>query len=88
MNKNELEKYHESLLDLFSTEGWKSFIEDINGSFKAEHDNCDTECDTNDKWQYRRGSLSVLRRISNYEEFIRQSIESTEHQEDLINDDI
>lgn len=75
MSKEELDKYNDSLLNLFSTEGWTSFIEDINSSLSAELENADVDCDTNDKWQFRRGSLSVLKRISNYEEFIRKSME-------------
>ena len=67
----ELQKYYETLLDLFAHEGWKLFVEDIqdNADFL---NNILTIKDEQDFW-YRRGQLEAALRILAYESTIKDS---------------
>ena len=67
----ELQKYYETLLDLFAHEGWKLFVEDIqdNADFL---NNILTIKDEQDFW-YRRGQLEATGRLLSYESTIKDS---------------
>ena len=69
----ELQKYYESLLDLFTHEGWKQFIEDIGDNSSLLND-ITTIKDEKDFW-YRRGQLEATQRILAYETAIKNSYE-------------
>lgn len=66
----ELQKYYEDYMDLFVTEGWKAFQEDI----KAASDSIDI-LSLNDAKELHisQGKLDVFLRLLNWEQAIRNS---------------
>jgi len=64
----ENELYYNNYFQLFRTEGWKSFIEEMEGNYAAINDlpACKTERDM----YFRQGQLNVLREIIHIEEMI------------------
>ncbi len=73
-----MEKYYEDLLDLFQTDGWKAFIQDYKESMDVLVQNSSADCDTNDKWQFRRGELSQLHNVVNFEDYIRTVVKNND----------
>lgn len=71
--EQQIEKYYDDMLDMFATDGWREFIKDAQESFSHLEHNARSDCDTNDKWQYRRGELSKLEYVINFESFIRKA---------------
>jgi len=67
----ELQTYYENLLELFTTEGWKQFIEDISDNVEVLQD-INTISDDKQFW-FRRGQLEVAQRILNFESSIKNS---------------
>lgn len=76
----EIITYYENLLDLFTRDGWKQFIEDIqdNADFLSD---INTIKDEKDFW-YRRGQLEAVQRILTYESTIKDSYEDFEREAD------
>ena len=72
----ELTRYYEELLDLFTREGWKSFIEDTKDSVDLLSD-ITTISDEKQFW-YRRGQLEMANRILSFEQSIKDSYEDFE----------
>ena len=72
----ELTRYDEELLDLFTREGWKSFIEDTKDSVDLLSD-ITTISDEKQFW-YRRGQLEMANRILSFEQSIKDSYEDFE----------
>lgn len=72
----ELTIYYENLLDLFTRDGWKQFIEDLqdNADFLSD---ISTIPDEKQFW-YRRGQLEAVQRILSYESQIKDSYEDFE----------
>lgn len=72
----ELTIYYENLLDLFTRDGWKQFIEDLqdNADFLSD---ITTIPDEKQFW-YRRGQLEAVQRILSYESQIKDSYEDFE----------
>lgn len=71
-----LQKYYDNQFEMFNTQGWVDFIEDANVELTNSTNYSDLDCDTNDKWQYRRGQIVKLRALVNYEEFIKSSYDA------------
>lgn len=72
----ELQRYYENLLDLFTRDGWKQFIEDIQDNADILAD-ITTIPDEKQFW-YRRGQLEAITRILSYESTIKDSYEDFE----------
>ena len=72
----ELEIYYENLLDLFTRDGWKQFIEDLQDNAELLSD-ITTIQDEKAFW-YRRGQLEAVQRILSYESQIKDSYEDFE----------
>jgi len=72
----ELQDYYENLLDLFATQGWKQYIEDISDNKEILED-ITTINDEKQFW-YRRGQLEAIHRILAYESTIKNSYEDFE----------
>ena len=68
----------EEMESMFSTTGWKIFIKYFEDMLEVSLKNPDTDCKTNDEWQFRRGSISVLRYITGYEEMVSQILETSD----------
>ena len=76
----EITTYYENLLDLFTRDGWKQFIEDIQDNADFLKD-INTIKDEKDFW-YRRGQLEAIQRILSYESTIKDSYEDFEREAD------
>ena len=76
----EISTYYENLLDLFTREGWKQFIEDIQDNAEMLSD-ITTIKDEQGFW-YRRGQLEAIQRILSYESTIKDSYEDFERESD------
>jgi len=73
----ELIKYYENLLELFNTEGWKQFQEDISDNMEILQD-ITTIPDEKQFW-FRRGQIEAVSRILSYEQAIINSYEDFEN---------
>lgn len=78
--EKELQVYYENLLDLFTRDGWKQFIEDIQDNANVLAD-ITTISDEKQFW-YRRGQLEAIQRILSYESTIKDSYEDFERDSD------
>jgi hypothetical protein len=72
----DLQNYYENLLDLFTTPGWKQYIEDISDNMEMLQD-ITTIQDEKQFW-HRRGQLEAVSRIIQYESSIKNSYEDFE----------
>ena len=79
----ELQDYYESLLDLFTTDGWKTFIVDQESAFEHLVFSANRDCLDNDSWQYRRGKVDTLSQIINFEEMIRNNYNNLEKDSEI-----
>ena len=77
MTDPELIKYYENLLELFNTEGWKQFQEDISDNMEILQD-ITTIPDEKQFW-FRRGQIEAVSRILSYEQAIINSYEDFEN---------
>jgi hypothetical protein len=78
--EKELQVYYENLLDLFTRDGWKQFIEDIQDNADILSD-ITTIPDEKQFW-YRRGQLEAILRVLSYESTIKDSYEDFERDSD------
>jgi hypothetical protein len=63
MDKVELEKYYRAYEDMFLTDGWKAFIEDLEVSAKAI-DSIEASNNADDLF-FRKGQLASIARVLN-----------------------
>ena len=75
----ELQEYYETLLDLFSSKGWKQYIEDISDNMEILQD-ITTIPDEKQFW-FRRGQIEALQRVLPYESAIKNSYEDFEREQ-------
>ena len=76
----ELTTYYENLLDLFTRDGWKQFVEDIQDNADILSD-ITTISDEKQFW-FRRGQIEAVQRILSYESSIKNSYEDFEREAD------
>lgn len=69
----ELEKYYNSLIDIFQTEGWKSLLEDFTSSETSLRDL--VTCKTEKELHYRQGQLDIIGKLLSFEDAIKNSYE-------------
>lgn len=69
----QMEQDYENLLELFNQQGWGVFNREVIKFFESLRDAAQSDCKTNDEWQYRRGQLDVLNYFSNYEALIKHA---------------
>ena len=74
----ELQKYFESLLDTFVSEGWRFLLEDFTGAEESIRDII--QCKDDKDLYYRKGQLDVIGRLLSFETSIKNSYE------DFLND--
>jgi hypothetical protein len=67
----ELSQYYETLLDLFASDGWKQYIEDISDNKEVLED-ISTINNEQQLW-FRRGQLETVQRVLAYESSIKNS---------------
>lgn len=71
--EKDLQEYYESLLELFSTPGWRFFIEDLEAQAPSLEQIRSIESEK-DLW-LRKGQIDILDRVLSYEETIKNSYE-------------
>jgi len=71
---------YETYLDMFSTEGWKRFIEVNTEQLEMERKTSHLTRTTNDEWQQFRGYVSLMEKILSFEEVVGNQIDLTEEQ--------
>ena len=74
----ELERYYESLIDIFQLEGWKFLLEDFTQSEESLRDLA--TCRTEKELHYRQGQLDIIGKLLSFENGIKNSYE------DFVND--
>lgn len=74
----ELERYYESLIDIFQLEGWKFLLEDFTDSEESLRDL--VTCRTEKELHYRQGQLDIIGKLLRFEDSIKNSYE------DFVND--
>ncbi len=74
----ELERYYESLIDIFQLEGWKFLLEDFTQSEESLRDL--VTCRTEKELHYRQGQLDIIGKLLSFENGIKNSYE------DFVND--
>jgi len=74
----ELERYYESLIDIFQLEGWKFLLEDFTQTEESLRDL--VTCRTEKELHYRQGQLDIIGKLLRFEEGIKNSYE------DFVND--
>jgi hypothetical protein len=80
MNK-ELEEYYTKYFDLFASQGWKQFIEDMEDNRTLISDLL-TVKDADDLF-YRKGQLDTLNRIVNFQLAIENAFEEVTNEENV-----
>jgi hypothetical protein len=65
------QQYFDRYFDMFASEGWKQFIEDMEGNRELMSDLM-TVKDANDLF-YRKGQVDVLNRIVNFQDSIENA---------------
>ena len=68
----EVEKYYETYFDLFSTDGWKQFIQDVSDNLQ-QYDVRSVE--NVDDLRFKQGQLKVIDHVMNWETLIRNAYE-------------
>ena len=74
--EKEIEQAYESAVDMFATDGWKNFIEEVTNLESIVTNSAVDNALSNDQWQYCRGQVHQLRSIIGYEDFIKVSREA------------
>lgn len=69
------QKHYEDLLDTFTTEGWKSFIQNVKDQFENGKEHLFRVAEPNGFF-YQKGRLETLEGILKFEEFVRASLEN------------
>lgn len=77
------EKDYEALVDMFASDGWKLYIQDIEYVENTLTTTAVDGADSNDKWQYTRGRIHQLRATLGYQ----QSIEAAWREKDSIEEE-
>lgn len=74
----ELQKYYETYFDLFATEGWKQFIEDVKesaGTFDVR--NVQDEA----ALKFVQGQLTIMDKISNWDNMVNAAFEQLQDED-------
>ena len=74
----ELERYYESLIDIFQLEGWKFLLEVFTQTEESLRDL--VTCRTEKELHYRQGQLDIIGKLLSFEDGIKNSYE------DFVND--
>ena len=77
----ETQDYFDRYFDLFASQGWKQFIEDMEDNRTLMSDLL-TVKDANDLY-YRKGQLEVLNRIVNFQLAIENAYEEVTNEENV-----
>ena len=81
MEMEQKEKF-EAYFDLFSTVGWKNFIEEIQTNLDVLVEGAVDQCEVSEAWHYRRGEINKLRQFVGFEDFTRRAFEYLENNEE------
>lgn len=74
----ELEKYYETYFDLFTTDGWKQFIEDVKesaGTFDVRNVSDEAAL------KYAQGQLTIMDKILNWDNMVNAAFEQLQEED-------
>lgn len=77
----EQEKKFNALREMFNSEGWKYFQEEVEESLKTSVETAPDSCGTEAEWQFRRGEIFKLRQIKGYQTYIEVSEQYMEEED-------
>lgn len=80
MDKLEQQEY-EALLEMFNSKGWEIYSKQWEDTLKQMIKMAPDYCITNDTWQYQRGAIDQIKRVTGYEHFTRVSLEQVENED-------
>jgi len=75
------QQYFDRYFDMFASEGWKQFIEDMEGNRDLMSDLM-TVKDANDLY-YRKGQIDVLNRMVNFQDSIENAYKVVTNEENV-----
>ncbi len=75
------QQYFDRYFDMFASEGWKQFIEDMEGNRDLMSDLM-TVKDANDLY-YRKGQVDVLNRMVNFQDSIENAYKVVTNEENV-----
>lgn len=68
------------LAETFATDGFRLYADEMRQLHLALIRSSDDECDTNDKWQFRRGQLAMLKMLRAYPDHQMAELENFDDQ--------
>lgn len=72
----ETTNYYERYMNLFATDGWQQFKEEIKTSLQQDQQSAVTRCNTSDLWFEERGAQTAKLRILGFENAIKNSYDN------------
>jgi hypothetical protein len=75
----ELEKYYETYFNLFTTDGWKQFVQDVTESadvFNVRH------VEDEGKLRFVQGQLAVMDKLINWEVSVKTTYDQVKQEEE------
>jgi hypothetical protein len=72
------QRYFDNFFDLFNTEGWKQFHEEL--SARAKYYSISKVKNTEELY-FAKGELSVLEMVLNFESYIHQTLDSVDDED-------
>jgi TRAP-type mannitol/chloroaromatic compound transport system substrate-binding protein len=69
-------KVLEQRLDLFQKEAWQSLHKELTEQLNVAIETADTNCVTNDQWQYHKGQVAMMRYFLSLERIAGLSLDA------------
>lgn len=70
---------YESYVDLFASDGWKMFIDNVEEVVTVMKEGAVDNAPTNETWQFLRGQITQMNNILGFESYIKLSYEQGEN---------
>jgi hypothetical protein len=81
------QNYYEEMFSMFSTPGWRLFINDQEEALHDLKEAAFAHCPDNDSWQLRRGEIISLTKLVSFEASLRHHHREIEEEEKIVYDD-
>jgi len=76
------QKYFDNYTELFGSEGWKQFIDELTDSLDSDRKTAISRCDTDQKWFEERGQQARTMKILSFETMILNGLSTLQAQEE------
>lgn len=81
MTPQEEQKFS-ALREMFNSKGWEYYLNDIEENIQYLRNTAVASCPDNDSWQQRRGAVSKLEEVQNYQAMMEAIEAQAEEEED------